>query len=463
MNAQEEFEKLFRRYPHPVKTFSEKPHLTRRCFVNLAGTGVTASWLASKLRAAPVIQSTQVNTLNKARNVIFILLAGAPSHTDTFDLKVVPGTTPDSFGPDTINGIDFPTGLMPNLAGMMSDFTIVRSLQAWALVHSLAQTWTQIGRNPAGVLGNIAPNMGSVVAIEREAERRSGQVFPTFLALNSNGAAGSGYFPASYAPFKVTPTNGGLKNTTNADGQTRFNARWDFLHHIDDPLRVQAPDGEPMADYDQFYAAANGMMYNPAVTNAFRYAASDSMRYGNTAFGNACLLAKQVLSADQGTRYVEITLGGWDMHVNIYKLLPTLVKTLDSGVSQLIADLKAQGLFDETLIVMAGEFGRTVGPLTAAMGRDHYSQQFAFFAGAGVQGGRTIGGTDAAGAKTIDFGWSRNRVIKPEDVEATIYSALGINWTTVRYDDPLGRGFYYVPNSDQDIYGPINELWASPA
>ena len=252
-------------------------------------------------------------------------------------------------------------------------------------MHSLAQTWTQIGRNPAGVLGNIAPNMGSVVAIEKEAERRSGQVFPTFLALNSNSAAGSGYFPASYAPFKVTPTNGGLKNTTNADGQTRFNARWDFLHHLDDPLRVQAPDGQPMADYDQFYAAANGMMYNPVVTNAFKYAASDSMRYGNTAFGNACLLAKQVLSADQGTRYVEITLGGWDMHVNIYKLLPTLVKTLDSGVSQLIGDLKAQGLFDETLIVMAGEFGRTVGPLTAAMGRDHYSQQFAFFAGAGMR------------------------------------------------------------------------------
>ena len=179
------------------------------------------------------------------------------------------------------------------------------------------------------------------------------------------------------------------------------------------------------------------------------------MRYGNTAFGNACLLAKQVLSADQGAGYVEITLGGWDMHVNMCKLLPTLVNNCwIRGVSQLIGDLKAQGLFDETLIVMAGEFGRTVGPLTAAMGRDHYSQQFAFFAGAGVQGGRTIGATDAAGAKTVDFGWSRNRVIKPEDVEATIYSALGINWTTVRYDDPLGRGFYYVPK-----LGP-GHLWA---
>ena len=74
--------------------------------------------------------------------------------------------------------------------------------------------------------------------------------------------------------------------------------------------------------------------------------------------------------------------------------------------------------------------------------------------------GRAIGSTNASGANTVDPGWSRNRDIKPEDIEATIYSALGINWTTIRYDDPLGRGYYYVPNSDTDVYGPINELWA---
>jgi hypothetical protein len=462
MSQQDKFEKQFRKYPHPVASFSEKPHLTRRRFFNLAGTGVTASWLASKLPATTIINSSPVNAQNKAKNVIFILLAGAPSHTDTFDLKVLPGTTPTTFNPDTINGVAFPTGLMPGLAGMMDQFSIVRSMQAWALVHSLGQTWTQIGRNPAGVLGNVSPNIGSVVAIEKNAERTPSQVFPAFLALNSSGAAGSGYFPASYAPFKVTPSNTGLKNTTNPDGQARFNARWDFLHHLDDPLRVNSPNGQEMDDYDQFYTAANGMMYNPTVTNAFKYSTADSVKYGNTAFGNACILAKQVLAADQGTRYIEITLGGWDMHQNIYAAtqLPALTKTLDTGLSTLLTDLKASGQLDETLIVMAGEFGRTVGKITAGLGRDHYPQQFAFFAGAGVKGGKAIGASDAAGAQTVDFGWSRDRIIKPEDIEATIYSALGINWTTVRYDDPLGRGFYYVPNSDQDVYGPINELWS---
>lgn len=461
MNEQEKFEKQFRKYPHPVKSFSEKPHLSRRNFLSLASAGVTASWLASNVSAAPVIKSSPVTTLNTARNVIFILLAGAPSHTDTFDLKVVNGTTPTTFNPDTVNGVLFPTGLMPKLAAQMGDIAIVRSMRAWALVHSLSQTWTQIGRNPAGVLGNVSPNIGSVVAVEKAAERTPGQVFPTFLALNSGGGVGPGYLPSSYAPFKVTPSNAGLKNTTNSDGQARFNQRWDFLHHLDDPLRVNSPNGLAFENYDEFYSAARGMMYNPVVTKAFSFTAADSALYGNTSFGNACLMAKQALAANQGTRYIEITLGGWDMHTNIYanNQLPTLTKTLDNGLGQLITDLKTQGLLDETMIVMAGEFGRTVGKVTGAGGRDHYPQQFALFAGGGVKGGRAIGSTDPMGAFTMDPGWSRNRDVKPEDVEATIYSAMGINWTTVRYDDPLGRGFYYVPSSDMDIYGPIEELF----
>ena len=121
--------------------------------------------------------------------------------------------------------------------------------------------------------------------------------------------------------------------------------------------------------------------------------------------------------------------------------------------------LKQDGLLDRTLLVMAGEFGRTVGRLTAQAGRDHFLQQFCMLAGGGVKGGRAIGATDASGSATTDPGWSRNRDVRPEDIEATIYSALNINWTTVRRDDPFGRGFEYVPFSAQDLYGPVNELW----
>ena len=462
MDGQEKFESLVRRFPHPQQNFYSRPHLTRRTFFTLAGAGLTGSYLAGRLRGGVTIDTQPVQMQNSARNVIFILLAGAPSHTDTFDLKMVPGITPTSFNPTDINGVLWPAGIMPKLGGLLPKIAIVRSMRAWALVHGLAQTWSQIGRNPAAVLGNISPNIGSVVAIEKEPERRPGQVFPTFLALNSGGAVGPGYLAASYAPFKTTPSTAGIRDTTNATGPERFNSRWDTLHHLDDPLRSNAPYGSPLEDYDQFYTEAKGMMYNNVVTAAFSYSSADSMRYGSTAFGNACLVAKQVLAANQGTRFIQITQGGWDMHSNIYasNQLPALTKVLDDGLSALIADLDAAGELSSTMIVMVGEFGRTVGPLSGANGRDHFPQQFAMFAGGGVQGGRVIGSTDARGAATVDPGWSRQRDIKPEDIEATIYSAMGINWTSVRRDDPLHRGFYYVPGSDRDIYGPIRELFA---
>jgi hypothetical protein len=82
------------------------------------------------------------------------------------------------------------------------------------------------------------------------------------------------------------------------------------------------------------------------------------------------------------------------------------------------------------------------------------------FAGGGVKGGKVIGKTDATGSMTTEYGWSRDRDIRPEDTEATIHSALGINWTTIRYDDPLGRGFEYVPFAKDDAYGPIEELFS---
>jgi uncharacterized protein (DUF1501 family) len=205
-------------------------------------------------------------------------------------------------------------------------------------------------------------------------------------------------------------------------------------------------------------------MYNPVVTQAFSYTAADSARYGNSALGNACLVAQQVLRAEQGTRFIQITSNdGWDMHQNIYdpNQLPAKAKILDSAVGALIADLKTAGLLASTLVVLTGEFGRTVGPLSSARGRDHYVQQFAMFAGGGVKGGRAIGTTNATVSDVAngDFGWSGNRYVRPEDIEATIYSAVGIDWTTIRRDDPFGRGFEYVPFAADGLYGPVHDLW----
>ncbi|HUS06568.1 MAG TPA: DUF1501 domain-containing protein [Bryobacteraceae bacterium] len=462
-----EFDAFLKKYPHPHRTFFDRPHFTRRHLFEVVGAGITGATLVGRATAAEVSAQASVTTINQAKNVIFILLAGAPSHTDTFDLKMVNGITPADFNPAEVSGLQWPTGLLPKLAGKLPDIAIVRSMRAWALVHNLAQTWTQIGRNPAAALGDIAPNIGSIVAIEKQAERTPGQAFPTFLALNSPQGVGPGYLPSTYAPFKTLPAANGLANTTNPDGAVRLDGRYSLLHSLDDPLRVNSPLGRPLQDMDDFYKAAKQMTYNPAVDKAFKFTAAESARYGSSPLGNACLVAKQVLDANQGTRFIQITAGGWDMHQDIYDKvrnprgnLYVLGGQMDAAVASLLDDLKSSGLLAGTMVVMVGEFGRTVGGLSAQNGRDHYLQQFCMFAGAGIRGGRAIGSTDARGAFTADPGWSQKRDIRPEDVEATIYSALGINWTNIRYDDPFHRGFEYVPGGSEGVYSPIQELWS---
>lgn len=471
--SQEKFDRLLSKYPHSHLAYFKRPHWTRREFFQLAGAGLVGSFLVQRARAGDTTTQPGVTPRGTAKNVIFVLLTGAISHTDTFDLKVVNGTTPANFNPTMIKGVNWPSGLLPKLGQQLPRIAIVRSVRAWALVHSLAQRWSQIGRNPAAALGDIAPNIGSVVAIEKDVERKAGQVFPTFVALDAPSGAGGGYFPANYSPFRVneavTATGSGVPDTTNPLSPTspsRLNDLFARLHQLDDNLRVNSPLGQPVSDYDAFYTAAKGLSYNPVVQKAFSYSAGDSVRYGGTSFGNSCLVAKQVLAANQGTRFIQINFGNWDMHQDIYgqqnpkgNNMYTLGKPLDDGLSTLLADLAADGLLSETLVVVAAEFGRTVGPVTAAGGRDHWPQQSILLAGGGVKGGKVIGTTSADGSDVTDYGWSRQRYVRPEDVEATIYSAVGIDWTTVRRDDPFGRGFEYVPFSDQDIYGPIDELW----
>ena len=112
------------------------------------------------------------------------------------------------------------------------------------------------------------------------------------------------------------------------------------MHSLDDNLRVNSPDGGAMDDYNDFYSAAQGMMYNPIVNTAFAYTSADSQRYGSSGTGNACLVAGQVLKQNQGTRFIQITSNdGWDMHQNIYAptSLPAKAKILDTAVAALIS------------------------------------------------------------------------------------------------------------------------------
>jgi hypothetical protein len=472
MNERERFEKTVRQRPHPHISFFQRPQQTRRHFFRSLAAGVTGYYLAGPWSPGLSKAAAATETKNTAKQVIFLFLEGAPSGVDTFDLKEIAGVTPTDFSPETIAGVRFPTGILGNTAQLLDRIAIIRSGSSWALAHPLAQTWFQIGRNPTSALGKFAPHIGSVVAIEKEPERRPDQIFPAFIALNAANAPGSGYLPVEFSPFKTQPDAAGLATTEHGAGESRFRQRWELLAAMDGSLRgPESPLGKSATGMGELYNNAERLMFNPLVASTFGFTEAESARYGDSAFGNACMIARKIVEADQGTRFIQVTQGGWDHHEGIYDRQQVNGRDVglniyaqcgqfDPAFAALVNDLEASGRLDETLIVVSGEFGRTVGPLTNANnGRDHYLQMFYVFAGGGVRGGTVIGETDPTGGFTVDPGWSRFRDVRPEDIEATIYSALGINWTKVRYDDPLGRGFEYVPNSDEDAYAPVHELW----
>src|SRR5262245_44935589 len=403
--------------------------INRRLFFEITGAGVAGYFLSPfDTFAQSGSYQSDATILNTAKYVIFIQLAGAPSQIDTFDLKVGPWT-PADFTPTTINGADFPAGLMPSLASQAGRFSIVRSCQSNALVHNLLQAWNQIARNPASATGKIAPNMGSVVALEFEPKRTSGQKVPGFVSLSSAGnLVRQGYLPGRYAPFDVNVGPAGLPNLTNSDLEPTFTDRYNILQQLN-AAGVRRSDFDELAD---FYAGARAMMYDPAITAAFRFSTDDQMKYGNNGFGNSCIVARNLVTADLGTRYIMITLGGWDNHQNIYQQNAGVyrpARQLDPALGNLIADLavipgsNGRSKLDETLIIAKGEFGRTVGNITSQLGRDHYFVHSALFAGGGVRGGKVIGSTTADGRFIDNPGWVEDRPVAPEDIAATLYSA----------------------------------------
>jgi len=445
---------------------------TRRNFLRIAGTGLVASYFADVLdpRLLSAAETASNVTLrNTARSCIFIFLSGAPSNVDLWDLKEG-AWTPSDFAPTSYGDIRWPQGLLPKTGEHLSKLTIARCGLSWAAVHQLGQTWAQIARNPAGATGAIAPHIGAVVSLESQLSRTTGDVLPGFIALNSGAIPTSGYLPAKYAPFGVQTAATGLATLSHPDGVARFDRRWELLHQIDS-ARTSGALGKPSMDMNDFYDQSRALMQAPGINTIFSFNDADHARYGATTFGDSLIVARNLAGANKGTRFVQTTLGGWDHHSGIYdkdgaQSIYAQSVQFDSAFGALLGDLSTmpganpgKTLLDETLIVVLGEFGRTVGPLNDQNGRDHYLRNSYIFAGGGTHGGRVLGKTDALGDKAVDYGWSAKRDVRPEDVTCSLYSALGIDFTTVRTDDPLGRGFEYVPGARYGEYVPIEELF----
>src|SRR5215510_2771572 len=288
--------------------------------------------------------SGNVKPRNTAKATILVNLDGAASQLDTFDPKDGPWNAADAdirqYGP----GFLLSRTLFPSLSTLTGDIALLHSVNSWELIHERGQFYTQTihPQNPAFVLES--PHIGSVLAWEKGAPGP----LPPFIALNSpNSMPGSKFLGAAYDPFLAPSVAGGFGNLQhNFYGNTsaqRFEEKYQFLEAIDAPLRND-PYQLAIANQTELYGAAKRLMYNPRIIPVFQFSNDDNFRYGNSAFGRACIVARNCIQAKAGVSFINIHSGGWDTHQSMYDgayrpNMYSLCNELDAGVGNLVADL----------------------------------------------------------------------------------------------------------------------------
>jgi hypothetical protein len=375
----------------------------------------------------------------RAKSVILLWMDGGPPQHETFDPKPdAPSNIKSKFGsiPTNVAGVHF-CDLMPNMAKQMDKIAVVRTLSHNEGAHERACHTLLTGWKP--IPSQVYPSMGSVISKEL------GQTgaMPPYVAIPGSGFAfgygGAGYLQASFNPFSVggnpSDKNFKVRDVALPGGVTmeRLDRRKSLLQSMDSLFRRF--DGMPeAASRSTFYQRAYDIISSPEAKKAFNiHEEPDAVKdkYGRTEFGQSCLLARRMVEA--GVRFVTVSMGGWDTHSNNFGACKGwLVPPMDQGFAALLQDLHDKRLLDTTLVVWMGEFGRTpqINPLD---GRDHWPNTgCAVFAGAGVKGGQVIGESDKDGAEV------KARKVTPQDVAATIYTKLGVNWDQ-EYVTPQGR------------------------
>jgi Protein of unknown function (DUF1501) len=302
------------------------------------------------------------------------------------------------------------------------------------------------------------PSIGAVAAYEFRDTRKDTDVLPPFVSLNYGpDQVRQGFLEPRFSPLNLL-TDRGFDFVIPESEKGRFSRRVEHLKQLEE---LSGHGWQQEGLIESFRSDSLAMINAPGISDVLHLAEGDRQRYGGNKFGDACLLARNILAARRGTRFLSINHGGWDFHTSIYDKSQKSNQyskslDLDTGLAALLDDLDQETLLQRTLIVVLGEFGRTTGELTVGKGRDHHRYAMSgLFAGGGVKGGQTIGATDALGERITAPGWSRNRSVYPEDAAATIYSALGIDWTKKMTNTPSGRFFQYVePLSGTSVFDP---------
>ena len=401
---------------------------TRRSFLtqtarSVLGVGAAATFgpaaLAQALQSPSNPQDPKPLVLGpaSAKHVIFLFMAGGMSHLDTLDPKPGKDTQgPVEAIPTRADGVLLGQYL-PKLADHMDKACIISSMSSTQGAHQQAQYLMRTSYELRGTIQH--PSLGSWC--HRLAGRHN-PTLPGHVVVGAGAdAPGAGFFPPEFQPLPIGSAADGLQNAHRPKGvsESRFRRRLEMLGQLDRAFSEKYQQRGVDA-YSKAYDEAIRLMRSSdlAAFDIEQEPASIRQAYGNSKFGNGCLLARRLV--EHGVRYAEVFYGGWDTHADNFDRLATLTPDLDQGISALLADLDARGLLQQTLVVLASEFGRTPD-IDEDQGRNHYPKAFStLLAGGGVVGGQRYGRTDKEG-REVD-----SEPTSIQDLNATIAYACGI-------------------------------------
>ncbi len=370
---------------------------------------------------------------------ILLWMGGGPPTIDIWDLK--PGSrNGGEFQPISTKGDLQISEHMSKTAMVMDNLSVVRSMSTREADHGRGRYYLHTAYVPNPTV--VHPTFGSVVSHELASSRKELEI-PSFVAVNG-ASMGPGFMGMSHAPFTVDGS-GRIRDVGNSNETGRLGQRLAMLGEIESNF-INSNRGEFPKAHKEVYQKAVNLMTSDQM-KAFRVdeepAAIKDM-YG-TGFGQSCLLARRLV--ENGVPFVEVEMGGWDLHANVFDTLRTQrLPQLDQGIAALTADLKQRGLFDNTVIVWMGEFGRTPR-INQDTGRDHWAASWSvMIGGGGLKGGQAIGATDKDGIGIEGPSFT------PGNIWATVAHALGIPLDTV-HTSKRGR-----PMKIADGKPPIAEL-----
>ena len=444
-----------------ANTIRARRWFLRDCGLGLGGVAL-ASLLARESHAAPASNLRAPHFPGKAKHVIYMFQAGAPSHLELFDHKpelakrngqlppaeLLKGYRAAFIKPNSaLMGPKYPfqkygesglelSELLPHIGSIADEMCLIRTLQTDAVNHAPAQIMMNTGSQQFG-----RPSFGAwtLYGLGSENDDLPGYVVLTSAKGTSGGASnyGCGFLPTMYTGVPFRSTGDPILYLSNPRGidDTAQRNSLDLLQQLNGLALSEAGDPEIAARIHAYEMAYRLQTSAPELMDLSQESAATLELYGikdiaKPGYARNCLIARRLI--ERGVRFVQLFHEAWDQHGNLTKAIKQNTEDTDRASAALVKDLKQRGLLDETLVVWGGEFGRTPmvqgEPGKQADGRDHHNRCFSIWlAGGGVKKGHTHGTTDELGFNPAAD------TVHVHDLNATLLHLLGFDHERLTY------------------------------